>query len=130
MTISTVDALEIGVVSNGNQEGAWSVIRYALSKEFAEKASGMGLTARKDVMQQQIEDVIASTAQTDSPYSQEDGTRLLDLINQASEKQLWDTTIEDIVNEETAAFFAGDKTAADTAAVIQNRVSIYLSEQG
>ncbi len=130
MTISTVDALEIGMVSNGNQEGAWSVIRYALSKEFAEKASGMGLTARKDVMQQQIEDAIASTAQTDSPYSQEDGTRLLDLINQASGKQLWDTTIEDIVNEETAAFFAGDKTAADTAAVIQNRVSIYLSEQG
>ena len=36
--------------------------------------------------------------------------------------------IEDIVEEDTAAFFAGDKTAEETAKIIQNRVSTYVNE--
>jgi len=33
------------------------------------------------------------------------------------------------IEEETAPFFAGDRTAEDTARIIQNRVQTYLSEQ-
>jgi hypothetical protein len=34
------------------------------------------------------------------------------------------------VEEEAAAFFAGDKTVEEVARIIQSRVSIYLGEQG
>jgi multiple sugar transport system substrate-binding protein len=37
--------------------------------------------------------------------------------------------MESIVQEEVTAFFTGDKSAEETAKIIQNRVSIYLSEQ-
>jgi len=40
-----------------------------------------------------------------------------------------DETISMIVREESQAFFLGDRTAEDTARIIQNRVQIYLSER-
>jgi ABC-type glycerol-3-phosphate transport system substrate-binding protein len=40
----------------------------------------------------------------------------------------YDTNMMNIINEETAAFFAGSKTAEETAKIIQNRVSIYIGE--
>ena len=38
------------------------------------------------------------------------------------------TSIMNIISEEAAAYFTGEKTAADVAAVVQSRVDIYLSE--
>lgn len=40
-----------------------------------------------------------------------------------------ESPVIDIVLEEAAAFFAGDKTAEEVAALIQSRAMIYLSEQ-
>ena len=37
--------------------------------------------------------------------------------------------ISSIVAQEAASYFSGQKTAADVAALIQNRVSVYLAEQ-
>ena len=37
--------------------------------------------------------------------------------------------ITSIINEEAAYYFNGEKSAQDVAATIQNRVSIYVSEQ-
>ena len=37
--------------------------------------------------------------------------------------------ITSIINEEAASYFNGEKSAQDVAATIQNRVSIYVSEQ-
>lgn len=37
-------------------------------------------------------------------------------------------TFRKIVSEELDAFFAGDKTAAETARIIQNRMTTYLNE--
>lgn len=39
-----------------------------------------------------------------------------------------DRKLMEIINEETAAFFSGSKTAEETAKIIQNRASIYVSE--
>lgn len=38
--------------------------------------------------------------------------------------------ITSIVSQEAQAYFSGQKSAADVAAIIQNRVSVYLEEQG
>ena len=42
---------------------------------------------------------------------------------------IWDSEVNDIVDEEISAYFAGEKTAKQTAEIIQNRVSIMVSEQ-
>ncbi|MDR2569449.1 MAG: extracellular solute-binding protein [Oscillospiraceae bacterium] len=41
----------------------------------------------------------------------------------------FDDTLTDIMREETPRFFAGDRSAADTARVLQNRVQTYLNER-
>lgn len=41
----------------------------------------------------------------------------------------FDSAVNDILNEETAAYLDGTKTLEETCGNIQNRVSIYLSEQ-
>ena len=38
--------------------------------------------------------------------------------------------INEIISTETEAFFAGQKTAQETADLIQNRASLYVFEQG
>lgn len=52
-----------------------------------------------------------------------------ELVYQAANCRVNDSPIIPIVEEETAAFFNGDKTAEETAAIIQSRVEIYLGEQ-
>lgn len=39
-----------------------------------------------------------------------------------------DQNIANIINEESGAFFAGQKSAEETARIIQNRVSVYIGE--
>jgi len=34
----------------------------------------------------------------------------------------------DIISEETQAFFSGQKSAQETADIVQNRVNIYINE--
>ena len=39
-----------------------------------------------------------------------------------------DSSVENIIAEESAAFFEGQKSAKDVAGVIQSRVQIYINE--
>ena len=47
----------------------------------------------------------------------------------ASSTNFFNDDVDKIVDEETNAYFAGERSAEDTAKMIQNRVSIMLSEQ-
>ena len=51
------------------------------------------------------------------------------IIYSADSYQVIDWTIYDIVMEESKSYFAGDKTAAEVSAIIQNRVQTYLDEK-
>lgn len=53
---------------------------------------------------------------------------LVEMADCTSENVL--SPVFDIIEEETESFFAGQKTAKETAQLIQSRVSIYVSEQG
>lgn len=58
----------------------------------------------------------------------EDNAKVMDLINSVSYISRYDRSLEKIVTEEAAAYFAGQKTAGEAAGIIQNRASIYVSE--
>ena len=41
----------------------------------------------------------------------------------------YDQSLMEIISDEAGAFFAGEKTAEETARLIQNRVQLYMAEQ-
>ena len=71
---------------------------------------------------------IGDTEYTLEPLTQEQVDDFKSMVDGASVGSNYDTDIINIINEEAAAFFSGDKSAADVAALIQNRVGIYLGE--
>ena len=52
-----------------------------------------------------------------------------DLIDRTTSVFTFDENLMNILTEETAAYFAGAKTLDETAAMIQNRASLYIAEQ-
>jgi len=52
-----------------------------------------------------------------------------ELIENIGHKPVNDHPVQHIVNEDTAAFFAGIRSAEETARIIQSRVSIFLAER-
>ena len=61
--------------------------------------------------------------------TQEQADQLMALYNSTNLISESDESILEIINEETAGYFAGQKTLDDTVRLIQNRVSLYVAEQ-
>ena len=53
----------------------------------------------------------------------------MSIINSTTKHQVTDDSITQIINDESAAFFSGSKSADETAKLVQSRVSIYVNEQ-
>ncbi len=62
--------------------------------------------------------------------SEEQRDRLLALLDGAARSSSYDQVIASIVQEETGALFAGQREAAEAAARIRERVTLYMAEQG
>lgn len=62
------------------------------------------------------------------PLTKQDCERVLSFIESAEHVYSYDNAIMNIVSEETAPFFAGEKTAAEAADIIQSRIYIYVNE--
>ncbi|MCD7750893.1 MAG: extracellular solute-binding protein [Lachnospiraceae bacterium] len=60
--------------------------------------------------------------------SQEDVDTVIGLINSADRRYYSFTEVENIITEEAAYYFAGQKSFEEVAALIQNRVQLYLNE--
>ena len=71
---------------------------------------------------------IGDTEYTMAPLTQEQVDDFKTLIDGATPGGAYDTDIQEILQDEAGAYFAGDKTADEVAKLIQNRVSIYLGE--
>lgn len=54
---------------------------------------------------------------------------LMDIIENTTKVARYDNSVNDIINEEIAYFFNGDRTAQQTAEYIQSRVNLYVNEQ-
>lgn len=63
-------------------------------------------------------------ATTQAEYDQ-----IMALYNATSQLSSWDESLLDIVTEEAGAYFAGDRTLEETAALVQSRAGIYMNEQ-
>ena len=63
------------------------------------------------------------------PLAEEEVRRFDDFVNSIDRTELMDDNIFNIIEDVSSAYFAGDKTLDETAALIQNRASLYVNEQ-
>ena len=63
------------------------------------------------------------------PLTAEEAQQLRELIAAVEHTTLYDRTAMDIIRQEAAAFLAGQRSAEETARLVQSRVSLYVSEQ-
>ena len=61
--------------------------------------------------------------------TQEEMDQILGVINNTHSVYDYDQEILDIITDEVAAYFAGDKDVQTTASMIQSRVNLYVQEQ-
>ena len=61
--------------------------------------------------------------------TQEDVDQILGIISATTSVYEYDTEILNIITDEVAAYFAGDKDVDATASMIQSRVNLYVQEQ-
>lgn len=136
-----IDALlSFGISSQTEQsELCWEFIKTMLSQEYQEQVIAYSsFPMRKSVFEAQLTaSMLASTEEgalvsADSvlgPLTQAETDGLRDLVSGLSVIRFRYTDVTNIIEDETNSFFNGDKTADDVAKIIQNRVSIYLSEK-
>lgn len=61
--------------------------------------------------------------------TQEDLDQVMALYEQIDTVYRWDEPLEEIIADVAGAYFAGDKTLDETAALIQNRAQLYVNER-
>ncbi len=140
--------------NSGNQEAAWEVIKSFLGAEAQREVEGIPLL--KSVSEERIQDALTLEYETAdggrqekikweiriaidewteseevklSCITEEDAKTYRSIIESTGRSYSSDDGILDIILEEAGAYFDGDKDAATVADIIQNRVSMYVSER-
>lgn len=121
-----------------NQDAAWSFVRTLLTREYQENYT-YGFCTNRELCEENLQSMVGESyysydqvtgEEKEIIFTQENADLITDLINNTSMVADYNTSqINDIINEEVAYYFSGEKTAQDVAATIQNRVSIYVNEQ-
>ena len=62
------------------------------------------------------------------PMTQQEADEFLEQIYTFRQMYRFDEALNEIIEEEAAAYFSGQKSAKDVAGVIQSRVQIYVNE--
>jgi len=152
------DSGQGGVISSGNNfvlssksaniDGAWEFVRYYLTDEYqdnmeyqipvskkafdewAAKGTEKPYYIDENGDKQEYDDTFYMNGE-DIPLpvlTQEQVDEITDYIMSVDKLAYYNEDVLNILNEEAAAYFAGQKSAKDVASVIQSRVQIYVNE--
>ena len=145
--------LQLGITAQcADPEAAWQFVRCCLAPDFQQElaldAAWYSFPARLDSLQTALQAAQEQqrtprlptylSAEELTPAQQEywrqgvlpaDADALLACLAQTDTLDRADTAVTDILLEEAAAFYSGAHTAAQTAALLQDRVQNYLAEQ-
>ena len=156
---NTLAMLESYAMSSSchNKEAAWQLLRGFLTEEY--QMEGNYLPTNQKTFEKQLEKAMKVEYEKDANGNyllDENGERipvsrgsvydgmetyniyattprqaqmLRDVIASATKMMDYDTSIINIVKEEAAAYFAGQKTAQEVCKLIQSKVNIYINEQ-
>ena len=151
--VSLSDSFAISSVCE-NKDAAWDFIKLIASSEYQGKTyvnSYYGCPIRKDIYDMYLKTFTATEDYKDEfgneisvrsgsmgmadginvdikPLSNEEISKFTDLVDDISLVMDLDQSLDGIIGEETAAYFAGDKTVDETSKLIQNRAQTYIQE--
>ena len=122
----------VGVLSTGaHPEDCWAFLKDWLLHPGA-------IPAYDPLLREQMEEAKQIEPEEDgglfsdmlsSPITEAEIGQFCRLLGAIEHTTLQDETVMSIIRQETAVFLSGDRTAAETARLIQSRVSLYVSEQ-
>ncbi len=146
--ISSYDNMYALSAKSKNLDGAWQFMRYYLTEEYqnelewglpvAKKAfmenakEGMEKPYYLDENGEKVEydnyfDINGETVILE-PLTQEQVDQVVEVILTADKLYYYNEDIQNIITEETAAFFEGQKSAEEVAQIIQSRAQIFVDE--
>ncbi|MCL2589116.1 MAG: extracellular solute-binding protein [Oscillospiraceae bacterium] len=137
---AVVPRVLIGISAGSqHQDAAWSFVRTLLTERWQRENVGSFATNRavlEGQATQALENARAMTGMPDMEDMQFPVTteaqiaQINALIQQVDLLAMRDGTVLSMIEEETLAFFAGDRSLEETVRIIQSRVQTYLSERG
>ncbi len=131
-----------------NKDGAWQFLRYFLTDEYQEKDNygwplsleRMEFLAQEAKKKPTYEDENGNQVEYEetyningvdvpiTPMTQEEVDEVMDFIKSVDQLYTNNQALVDIISEEAAPYFAGQKNVKEVVDIIQNRVQIYVSE--
>ena len=125
--------VKIGISSSGNhKDGAWEFVKMFLMEEHQESCYMLPIHkgAFDTVMQAAIDgNSMWTLVYENLKAAQEDAETVKGLISGASYVVNDNLTLENIILEEAAQYFAGTMSAQEAAEKIQSRATLYIKEQ-
>ena len=129
-----------------NKEGAWEFMRTILTEDFQQNIWGM--PTNKIVFDAKIAEAATQKYDQDGnpypsgSYYSPDGNytdfyaltpdqigQIWDIINNIRYVSNYDQSLVKIITEDSASYFAGEKSVDEIVTLIQSRMSIYVNEQ-
>lgn len=132
-----------------HKDGAWEFLKSFLSEEYQMESVEWDFPVMRSALEAQFEEdmtpeyIELNGEKVEEPKTswgyddfnvdiyaakQEDVDALNTLINNTTQVITNNEEISNIITEEAAAFFEGQKTAKDVADIVQSRVNIYVNE--
>jgi len=147
---SYINANQSYVLSSksANLDGAWEFIRYYLTEEYQGEMD-WGLPVNKQIFMERAQEATKKPTYMDEngneveyeetfwindeevplpPLSQEQVDQIVEFIMSVDQGYYYNDNVLNIINEEMGAFYSGQKSAQDTANIIQSRAQIYVDE--
>ncbi len=133
------------------KEGAWEFIRSFMTKEYQGNNMNIYNTpTRQDCFDMMVKAKTATKEYTDelgqevyplqsswgwddldveiTPLSDEEMDMYINLVNNTNKTGTSDDAMMEIIQEESKAYFAGEKSLDETVEIIQNRIKTYVNE--
>ena len=135
-----------GINANSDhKQAAWAFVEYLFSEEYQKNLDYSMFMARSDFMEEMLDAEINYMFEKDyyttnrftgekiklndlTGFTERDKEQFLYIVENAYRNTMGDSEIFYIVREESAPYFAGDKSLDEVVKIIQNRASLYLDE--
>jgi ABC-type glycerol-3-phosphate transport system substrate-binding protein len=135
-----------------DKDGAWQFIRSMLTEDYQSSGNIWNFPTNQAAFDAKLQEAMKINYYTDPETGeqveqstsawcwgdleveiyairQDEADEILNMIDSVTNVYSYDTSITDIITDEAAAYFNGEKSAEETAKLIQSRVSLYVNEK-
>lgn len=130
------------------KEGVWEFLRYYLTDEYQESVE-WGLPINEEMLKAAAEKAMKNPSYIDeagneveyedtfyvggnevkiNPLTAQEAEQMVNYVKSINKTWNYNYEVNDIISEEAAAFFEGQKTVDEVVSIIQSRVQIYVDE--